>query len=149
MGLEKGGYTSPILWELLNQLLLVALGEKFDCIQLVVVDGEEEHVRPRDSFVDVTTTDVTNDDTTMEPVPAEVKELTQSEEDLIGKMHIIIQFVLDLLQVTGGDLAPEKSVWFFICHRWKRESAPPDYARFPQGGTDYITVDMDRVWREA
>jgi hypothetical protein len=29
------------------------------------------------------------------------------------------QFFLDLLQVTGGDLTPEKCVWYLISHRWK------------------------------
>jgi hypothetical protein len=116
-GIGQGGYASPILWALLNQLLLTALGDKFYCIRLISVDGMEEHVRPGDAFVDDTTTGVMNDDTTMEPVDVEVTELTPSEEDLIGKMQMIIQFFLDLLQVTGGDLAPEKCVWFLICHR--------------------------------
>jgi hypothetical protein len=93
------------------------LGDKFDCIRLTTVDGVEEHVRPGDSFVDDTTTSVTNDDTTIEPVDAEFTALTLSEEELIGKMQTIIQFFLDLLQVTGGDLAPEKCVWCLICHR--------------------------------
>jgi hypothetical protein len=35
-------------------------------------------------------------------------------------MEDIIQFFLDLLQVTGGDLAPEKCVWYLIAHRWKK-----------------------------
>jgi hypothetical protein len=111
------------MWALLNQLLLTALGDKFDCIRLISVDGVEEHVRPGDAFVDETTTGVTNDDTTMEPVDVEVTELTLSEEELMGKMQIIIQFFLDLLQVTGGDLAPEKCVCFMICHRWKNGKA--------------------------
>jgi hypothetical protein len=34
-------------------------------------------------------------------------------------MEEIIQFFLDLLQVTGGDLSPEKCVWYLISHRWK------------------------------
>jgi hypothetical protein len=34
-------------------------------------------------------------------------------------MEEIIQFFLDLLQVTGGDLAPEKCVWYLISHLWK------------------------------
>jgi hypothetical protein len=34
-------------------------------------------------------------------------------------MEEIIQFFLDLLQVTGGDLAPEKCVWYLISHRQK------------------------------
>jgi hypothetical protein len=34
-------------------------------------------------------------------------------------MEEIIQSLLDLLQVTGGDLAPEKCVWYLISHRWK------------------------------
>jgi hypothetical protein len=116
-GIGRGGCASPILWGLLNQLLLTALGEKFDCIILVSVDGAAEHVRPGDSFVNDTTRGVTNNDTTMDPLPVEVSDLTQSEEELIGQMETIIQLFLDLLQVTGGDLAPEKCVWFLICHR--------------------------------
>jgi hypothetical protein len=116
-GIGQEGCTSPILWTLLNQLLRTDLGDKFDCIRLTEVDGVEEHVRPGDAFVDDTTTGVTNDDTTMDPVEFEVTELTLSEEELTGKMHMIIQFFLDLLQVTGFDLAPQKCVWFLICHR--------------------------------
>jgi hypothetical protein len=93
------------------------LGDKFDCIRLIAVDGVEEHVRPGDAFVEDTTTGVTNYDTTIESVDAEVTTLTLSEEELIGKMQTVIQFFLDLLQVTGGDLALEKCVWFLICHR--------------------------------
>jgi hypothetical protein len=66
-GIRQGGCASPILWALLNQLLLTALREKFDCIRLVSVDGKEEHVRPGESVVDDTTTGVTNDDITMDP----------------------------------------------------------------------------------
>jgi hypothetical protein len=99
------------------------LGDKFDCIILIAVDGVEEHVRPGETFVDDTNMGVTNDDTTIEPVDAEVTALNLSEEELIGKMQTIIQFFLDLLQVTGGDLAPEKCVWFLICHRWKNVKA--------------------------
>jgi hypothetical protein len=116
-GIGQGGCAYPIIWALLNQLILAALGDKFDCISLISVDGVEEHVFPGDAFVDDTTTGVTNDDTTIEPVDAEVTALTLSEEELIGKMQTLIQFFLDLLQVTGGDLAPEKCVWFLICHR--------------------------------
>jgi hypothetical protein len=102
---------------------LTARGEKFDCIRLVSVDDVAEHVIPGDSFVEDTTTGVTNDDTTMDPVPVEVLDLTKSEEEIIGQIQNIIQFFLDLLQVTGGDLAPEKCVWFLICHRWKNGKA--------------------------
>jgi hypothetical protein len=35
-------------------------------------------------------------------------------------MEVIIQFFLDLLQVTGGDLAPEKCAWYLIGHRWNK-----------------------------
>jgi hypothetical protein len=82
-GIRKGGCASPILWALLIQLLLTALGEKFDCIRLVAgLDGKEEHVRPSNSFADDITTGVTNDNTIMDPVPCQVKDLTQSEEAL-------------------------------------------------------------------
>jgi hypothetical protein len=64
-GIGQGGYASPIMWELLNQLLLTALGDKFDCIICIAVDGGEEHVRPRDAFVENTNKGVTNYDTTI------------------------------------------------------------------------------------
>jgi hypothetical protein len=68
----QGGYSYPFLWALLNQLLLTALGVKFDCMILISVDGVEEHVHPGDAFVEDTTTGVTNYDATMEPVDVEV-----------------------------------------------------------------------------
>jgi hypothetical protein len=83
------------------------------------VDRKVEHKRPGDSFVDDTTTGTTNDDTTTEPVLVEEEALTWSEEELIVKMQDIIQFFLDVLQVTGGDLAPAKCAWYLIYHRWK------------------------------
>jgi hypothetical protein len=116
-GIGKVSCASPILWALLNQLLLTALGEEFECIRLVSVDGKIEHKRPGDSFVDETRTGTTNDDTTMEPVPVEEDVLAWSEEELIAKMQDIIQFFLDVMQVTGGDLAPAKCGWYLICHR--------------------------------
>jgi hypothetical protein len=64
---------------LLNQLLLAALGGKFDCIIFIAVAGVEKHVCPGDAFVDDTNTGVTNDDTTIEPVGIEVTDLTLSE----------------------------------------------------------------------
>jgi hypothetical protein len=96
------------MWALINkQLLLAALGEKFTFIRLV--DGVQEHIHPGDSCVDDTTTKTTHDDPELEPIPASQAELTMSKEALIAKMEEIIHFFLDLLQVTGGDLAPENA----------------------------------------
>jgi hypothetical protein len=81
-----GSCTSPILWVLLNQLIMAALGEKFDCIKLVSVDNSTTNTRPGDSFVDDTTTGVTSDDTAMDPVPIEVTDLTADEAELINHM---------------------------------------------------------------
>jgi hypothetical protein len=85
-GIGQGSCVSPILRALLNQLLLTALGEEFECIRLVSVDGKVEHKRPGDSFVDDTTTGITNDNTTLEPLSVEEEELTWSEEELVAKM---------------------------------------------------------------
>jgi hypothetical protein len=95
------------------------LGEKFTCICLVAIDGVEEHIRTGNSFVDDTTTGTTNDYPELEPVSTDQAELTTSEEALISKMEESIQIFLNLLQVTGRDLAPEKCVWYIISHRWK------------------------------
>jgi hypothetical protein len=78
-GIGQGSCASPILWALINQLLIAALGEKFICISLVTIDGDEEHMRPGDSFVDDTTTGTTNDDPDLEPVSSDIAELTTSE----------------------------------------------------------------------
>jgi hypothetical protein len=118
-GICQGSCASPILWALINHLLLAALGEKLTCISLVAIDGKEEHIMPGDSFVDDTMTGSTSDDPELEPVPHDISELTTSKETLIAKMEEVIQFFLDLLQVTGGDLAPETCVWYLISHRWK------------------------------
>jgi hypothetical protein len=107
---------SPILRVLINQLILAAMGEKFTCIRLVAIDGVEEHIRPGDSFVDDTTTGSTNDDPELDTVSTDQAELTTSKETLVAKIEEIINFFLDLLQVIGGDLAPDQWVWYLISH---------------------------------
>jgi hypothetical protein len=110
-GIGQGSCSSPIVWVFLNQLLLTALCEEFDCISLVSVDGKMTDTRPGDSFVDDTNTGATDNNHHLEPIPSSVSELTQEEEGLVARMEEIIQFFLNLLQVTGGDLAPEKCAW--------------------------------------
>jgi hypothetical protein len=119
-GIGQGSCSSPIEWALLNQLLLTALGKEFDCISLVSVDGTTTDTRPGDSFVDDTTTGATYDNHNIDPIPSSVCGLTQVEESLVARMEDIIQLFLNLLQVTGGDLAPEKCAWYLIGHRWNK-----------------------------
>jgi hypothetical protein len=119
-GIGQGSCSSPIVWALLNQLLLTALGEEFDCISLVYVDGVTTDTRPGDSFVDNTTTVATDDNHNLEPISSTFRGLTQEEDSLVARMEEIIQFFLDLLQVTGGNLAPEKCTWYLIGHRWNK-----------------------------
>jgi hypothetical protein len=108
------------MWALLNQLILPALEEKYECITLVSVDKSTISTRPGDSFVDNTKNDMKYYDVTKDSVSIDEKELTSDEEAMVKRMEDIIQFFLDLLQVTGGDLAPEKCVWYLIAHRWKK-----------------------------
>jgi hypothetical protein len=86
----------------------------------VSIDGTTTDTHPGDSFVDDTTTGATDDNHNLEPIPSSVRGLTQEEERLFARMEDIIQFFLDLLQVTGGDLAPEKCAWYLIGHRWNK-----------------------------
>jgi hypothetical protein len=72
-GIGQGSCASPILWALLNQLLLAALGDKFDCIRLVAVDDVEEHIRSGYSFIDDTTCGATNGDPDIELTGVEVQ----------------------------------------------------------------------------
>jgi hypothetical protein len=101
-GTGQGNCTSPILWALLNQLILTALEDKFNCIRIVAVYGVEEHIQPGSSFVDDTTYGATYDGTTAEPISSNVQELAEREEEIIGHMEEIRQYFLDLLQVTGA-----------------------------------------------
>jgi hypothetical protein len=71
-GIGQGSCASPILWALINQLLLTAFGETFTCIRLIAIAGAEEHNRPGDSFVDDTTTGSTNYDPELEPVSSDI-----------------------------------------------------------------------------
>jgi hypothetical protein len=81
----------------LNQLILKALGETFECIRLVSVYKIKTSTGPRESFVDDPTKGVKSNDTNREPVPIEETELTADEEDLVEKMQVVIQLFLDLL----------------------------------------------------
>jgi hypothetical protein len=82
-GIGQGSCSSPIVWALLNQLLLTALGEEFDCISLVSVDSTTIDTHPGDSFVDDTTTCATDDNHNLEPIPYSVRGLTQEEDSLV------------------------------------------------------------------
>jgi hypothetical protein len=62
-GIGQRSCSSPILWALLNQLIMTALGEKCDYIKLVSVDNNKTNTRLGDSFFDNTTTGVISDDT--------------------------------------------------------------------------------------
>jgi hypothetical protein len=86
----------------------------------VSVDGKTTDTCPGDSFMDNTTTGETYDNHNLDPITPSVCGLTQEEESLVARMEDIIQFFLDLLQVAGGDLAPEKCAWYLIGHRWSK-----------------------------
>jgi hypothetical protein len=118
-GIGQGSCSSPILWALLNQLILKALGETFECITLVSVNKINTSTRPGDLFVDDTTIGVKSDDTNRGSVSIEETELTADEEELVEQIQVAIQFFPDLLQAKGGDLAPERCMWYLIAHRWK------------------------------
>jgi hypothetical protein len=47
-GIGQGSCSSPILWALLNQLILTALEEKIECITLVTVDKSNTSTIPGD-----------------------------------------------------------------------------------------------------
>jgi hypothetical protein len=93
-GIGQGSCSSPIMWALLNQLILTALEEKYECITLVSVDKSTISTQPGDSFVDDTTTGTTDDDVTKDPVSIDEKELTSDEEAMVKRMEDIIQFFL-------------------------------------------------------
>jgi hypothetical protein len=97
---------------------MMALCERFDCIQLVDIE-EIMHTQPGDFFVDDTITGSTNDYVSSLPADACEQGLVEEEKKLLAEMETIIQFFLDCLQVTGGDLAPSKCAWYLISHRWK------------------------------
>jgi hypothetical protein len=56
--------------------------------------------------VEDTTTGATDDKHNIEPIPYSVRGLTQEEESLVARMEDTIHVFLDILQVTGGNLAP-------------------------------------------
>jgi hypothetical protein len=79
-GIGPGSCSSPIVWALLNQLLLTALGEEFDCVSLVSVDGRTIDTPPGESLVDDTTTGATDDNHNLYPIPSTARGLTQEED---------------------------------------------------------------------
>jgi hypothetical protein len=71
----------------LNQLLPTTLGEKFDCIQLVDIEGKT-HTKPGDYFADGMKMVATNNDVTSLPVDASEQGLTEEEEKLVAKWRL-------------------------------------------------------------
>jgi hypothetical protein len=69
--------------------------------------------------VDNTTPGITNNNVSSVSFDVIEQNFTEEEEQLVVKMEEIIQFFLDCLQVTGGDLAPIKCAWYLISHQWK------------------------------
>jgi hypothetical protein len=57
-------------------------------------------------IVDTRTTCTTYNNHHLERIPSSVSEFTQEEKGPVAIMEEIIQLFLDLLQVTGGELAP-------------------------------------------
>jgi hypothetical protein len=87
-----------------------------------LVDNSKTNTRPGDSFVNDTTTGVISDDTARGPVSIDLTDLTADVAELINQMQVVIQFFLDLLQVTGGDLAPEKKMRGTLSHTGGRKA---------------------------
>jgi hypothetical protein len=75
----QGSCASPMGRALLHQLILTELGEAFDWISLLPVDGETTYTRLGGSFVDDTTTGATDDNHSLEPIPSSVIEITQEK----------------------------------------------------------------------
>jgi hypothetical protein len=42
---------------------------------------------------------------------------------MVTRMQDIVQFFLDILQVTGGDLVSDKCAWYLIFHRCQNGKA--------------------------
>jgi hypothetical protein len=81
---------------------------------------DQMNILTGDSFVDDTTTGATDDNHNRDPIPSTFRGLTQEEDSLVARREVTIQFFLDLLQVTGGDLAREKCAWYLIGHHWNK-----------------------------
>jgi hypothetical protein len=64
----------------------MTLGEEFDCISPVSVDGKTTDTRPGDSFVDNTTTYATDDTHNLDPTPSSARGIAQEEESLVTRM---------------------------------------------------------------
>jgi hypothetical protein len=95
-GIGEDSCASPIIWALMNQLLMMAIEDKFDCIHLVEVGGFTIHSIPDNSFVDDTMSGITNDDVTMDSVQSTKPAMTLKYKALITKMEDIIQFFAGL-----------------------------------------------------
>jgi hypothetical protein len=105
----QGSCSSPIVLALLNHLLLMTLCKEIDCISRVSIDGKMTDTHPGDSLVDDTTIGATGDIHNREPIPSSASDFTQEEEGLVARIREITQFLLNFIQVTGGNLAPENT----------------------------------------
>jgi hypothetical protein len=104
----------------------------------VSVDNSKTCPRPRDSFVDNTTTVVIYEYITREQVSLDEKDLTADETELVEQMQVVIQFFLDLLQVTGGVL-PHRNACGTLSHTVEKRCTTINIKkREPSGDRTYI-----------
>jgi hypothetical protein len=75
---------------------MTTIGDKNECITLVLLYNSKTSTIPVDSFVDGTATGMTSGYKTREPVKDEVEVIVQ--------MQVAIHLFLDSLQVTWGTL---------------------------------------------
>jgi hypothetical protein len=83
-GIGQGSCSSPIVWALLNQILLTTLGKEFGYISLVSIASIKTDTHPGDSFVDDIATGATDDNHNLEPIPSSAHGLTQEEDSLVA-----------------------------------------------------------------
>jgi hypothetical protein len=104
------------IFGVLHGLVMHAAALAFMGILFLSVSGTLRHEIIGEGFIDDTGLGTTNPYST--DITSTKKGLTNEEHTLHKKVNGIIQFFLNLLHVTGGDLNTSKSARFILFHRW-------------------------------
>jgi hypothetical protein len=115
-GLGQGSTYASDIWCVIHGVLMHTLALAYIGFAIYSVSSNIIHKCIGEGQIDDTGLVVSSQSST-EITPTRTKRFTKDEDLLFARMQKIIQFFLELLQVSGGDLNISKCACFTVFHR--------------------------------
>jgi hypothetical protein len=117
LGPGQGSTAATDIWCIIHGILMHTVATYFIGIILVSVSGIILHKHVGEGLIDDTGLAASAQSST-ETTSSRNKQFSSDESTLFLKIQKILQFFLELLQVSGGDLNITTCACFTVFHRW-------------------------------